>query len=129
MPAHRAGEALRGRMKPIRLIPLPPPPPRCPAPIRIAAAALAFTVAAQAGGLQKDKQLHLAAGAIIAGTVTLAAEKEGRKHPELWGIGAAVLVGLAKEMSDRRKPGNRFDGGDLAATAAGGIVISYSIRF
>ncbi|HOD33749.1 MAG TPA: hypothetical protein PKO12_09735 [Holophaga sp.] len=27
----------KGRMKPIRLIPLPPPPPRCPAPIRRAA--------------------------------------------------------------------------------------------
>ena len=82
-----------------------------------------------AGGIAKDKQLHIAAGMLIGGTVTLIAEKQGSRHPELWGIGAAVLAGALKEAADRRKQGNRWDGRDLSATAAGGIVISYTIRF
>ena len=91
--------------------------------------ALILTAPLCAGGIAKDKQLHLAAGALIGGTVTLIAEKQGSRHPELWGIGAALLAGALKEAADRRKEGNRWDGRDLSATAAGGIVISYTIRF
>lgn len=111
-----------------RLIPLTPKPPRTPAPIkRLAALFIAFPLCA--GGVAKDKQLHLAAGALIGGTVTLIAEKQGSRHPELWGIGAALLAGALKEAADRRQAGNRWDGRDLAHTAAGGIVISYTVRF
>jgi len=110
-----------------RLIPRSDPP-RCPAPIkRLAALFLAFPLCA--GGVAKDKQLHLAAGALIGGTVTLIAEKQGSKHPEIWGIGAALLAGALKEAADRRHQGNRWDGRDIAHTAAGGIVVSYTIRF
>lgn len=90
---------------------------------------LFLTVPLVAGGLPKDKQLHIAAGMVIGGTVTLIAEKQGSKHPELWGIGAAVLAGALKEAYDRKRPHNCWDGRDLSATAAGGIVISYTIRF
>lgn len=90
---------------------------------------LFLTVPLIAGGLPKDKQLHIAAGVVIGGTVTLIAEKQGSKHPELWGIGAAVLAGALKEAYDRKRPHNRWDGRDLSATAAGGIVVSYTVRF
>ena len=90
---------------------------------------LFLTVPLIAGGLPKDKQLHIAAGMVIGGTVTLIAEKQGSKHPELWGIGAALLAGALKEAADRRHQGNRWDGRDITATAAGGIVVSYTIRF
>ena len=82
-----------------------------------------------AGGIPKDKQLHFFAGAAIAVPVYFAAKAEGRKYPELWAIGAALLAGLAKELVDRKQPGNKFDPMDLAATVAGGITITYAIRF
>jgi len=111
----------------IRLIPRSDPP-RTPAPIkRLAALFLAFPLCA--GGVARDKQLHLAAGALIGGTVTLIAKKNDIKHPELWGIGFAVLAGALKEAADRRHAGNHWDGRDLSATAAGGIVLSYTFRF
>ena len=111
----------------IRLIPRSDPP-RTPAPIkRLAALLIAFPLCA--GGVAKDKQLHLAAGALIGGTVTLIAKEQGVKHPELWGIGFAVLAGALKEAADRRHAGNHWDGRDLSATAMGGIVVSYSFRF
>lgn len=93
---------------------------------------LALTLAApsQAGGIPKDKALHLAAGALIAIPVYLAAKAEDRRYPELWAMGAAILAGLLKEVADRREPGNRFDPGDALATAAGGaVVFTFSIRW
>ena len=92
---------------------------------------LALAAPAKAGGLElpKDKQLHILAGAGIAAVVYLGAKAEGLKHPEWWAIGAAILAGLLKEVADRREPGNKFDGGDLTATAFGGFVITYTIRW
>lgn len=81
------------------------------------------------GGIPQDKQKHLVAGALIGGTVTLIAKGQGSKHPELWGIGAALLAGALKESADRRSAGNRWDGKDVSATVAGGIVLSYSVRW
>ena len=81
------------------------------------------------GGIPKDKQLHLLAGAVVAVPVYFAAKAENRKYPELWAIGAAFLAGLAKELHDRKQPWNRFDAGDLAATVAGGVVITFAIRW
>lgn len=97
--------------------------------MRRAFLALLLTLPLCAGGVAKDKQLHLAAGALIGGTVTFIAEKNGSKHPELWGIGAALLAGALKEAADRRHAGNRWDGRDLAHTAGAGIVVSYSFKF
>lgn len=111
-----------------KIIRFTPKPPRTPAPIkRLAALLIAFPLCA--GGVAKDKQLHLAAGALIGGTVTLIAEKQGSKHPELWGIGAALLAGALKEAADRRHAGNRWDGRDFAYTAGAGIVVSFSFKF
>ncbi|MBA4274135.1 MAG: hypothetical protein C0436_00630 [Alphaproteobacteria bacterium] len=80
-------------------------------------------------GIPQDKAKHVVAGALIGGTVTWIAKENGSKHPEFWGIGAALLAGALKEAADRRHQGNRWDGRDITATAAGGIVISYTIRF
>lgn len=92
---------------------------------------LALCAPAQAGELRipKDKALHFGVGAAISLGVTAAAKAEGRKYPELWGIGASLLVGLMKEIADRREPGNKFDGMDLAATVAGGVFVSFSFRW
>lgn len=81
------------------------------------------------GGIPKDKQLHLFAGAVVAVPVYFAAKADGCKYPELWAIGAAFLAGLVKELHDRKQPGDRFDAGDLAATVAGGVVITFAIRW
>lgn len=85
-----------------------------------------------AGGIEKDKQYHFAAGMLIGGFVTYRCEVEGIKHPKLWGFLAATTVGFLKEMSDRKEPGNKFDGVDWAYTGAGGYagaVITFKIRF
>ena len=62
-------------------------------------------------------------------TLCIAELADGRRYPELWAVGAAILAGLVKELADRREPGNKFDAGDWAATAAGGFVITYAIRW
>ena len=101
---------------------------RCTLPL-ILALLLATPARAEGLNIPKDKQLHILAGAGIAAVVYLGAKAEGLKHPEWWAIGAAILAGLLKEVADRREPGNRFDPGDALATAAGGFVITYVIRW
>lgn len=85
--------------------------------------AIIFTLGTMchAGGIEKDKQLHFVVGAAIGSFVTYRCEVEDIKHPRLWGFLAATAVGLLKEMSDRKEPGNKFDGIDLAFTSAGGF--------
>lgn len=81
---------------------------------------------------KRDKQLHFAAGAIVGSVITYQCQKHDIKHPKLWGFLAATVIGLAKELHDRRQPGNRFDNADLAWAAAGGFAgatVTYSIRF
>lgn len=90
---------------------------------------LFLTVPLIAGGLPKDKQLHIAAGVVIGGTVTWIAKEQGAKYPELWGSFASILAGALKEAVDRRSHGNRWDGNDLAYTAGAGIVVSFSFKF
>ena len=41
----------------------------------------------------------------------------------------ACAIGLAKELHDRKQPGNRFDPADCGATVAGGVVVTYAIRW
>lgn len=112
-----------------RLIPLTPKPPRTPAPIKRLAALFLLALPLCAGGIQKDKQLHLAAGFLIGGGVTWIAKEQGFKYPELWGSFASILAGALKEALDRRHAGNHWDTRDLAHTAGAGIVISFSFKF
>lgn len=80
--------------------------------------------------IPRDKQLHLAAGALV-GIVTAAACIKLGIGPELLiaaiGGAAGAVVGYAKELYDRRNPlTNTYDMADarftLAGGAAGGLV-------
>lgn len=97
--------------------------------MRRALIALLLTLPLCAGGIAKDKQLHLAAGVLIGGTVTWIAKENDVKYPELWGSFASILAGALKEAADRRHAGNHWDGRDWAHTAGAGVVVSFSFRF
>ena len=83
-----------------------------------------------AGGIERDKQLHAAAGAIayVAGYgVSKACRSE---HPRLWGFASALTVGLAKEAYDKAHPKTHScEAGDVVATLGGGLVMSWVWRF
>lgn len=83
---------------------------------------------------RKDHQLHFAAGAIAA----LAAEGAGRWiglrpwQRAVLDVGAAGLLGVAKELADQRRPDrNCSTTGDAMATALGGVPVAlmFSVRF
>ena len=86
----------------------------------LAALLFATTAHAQVG---TDKYLHAGASAIIASGVTLLAADSPNR---LWyGIGASVAVGVAKELVDRREPGNRFSSKDVLADVLGAVAGAY----
>jgi uncharacterized protein YfiM (DUF2279 family) len=90
--------------------------------------ALALAIPSRAA-VQKDKIQHFVGGSLISLVATSAAQQAGWKHPRAWGIGAAVGVGLLKELADSRKGGTGFDPADLGATALGGVTVQFVIRF
>lgn len=90
---------------------------------------LSLCVTTPLAAVERDKKLHFAAGAMIAAPTYFIAKELGSKRPELWAILAASLAGLIKEMIDRKQPLNKFDNADLAYTVAGGVVVSYSIKW
>jgi putative lipoprotein len=70
----------------------------------------------------KDKARHFLASALIGGGVSWVAHRhEGRNMAASLrtGAGVALSLGLAKECSDRRKPGGLFSWKDLTADALG----------
>jgi len=60
---------------------------------------------------EQDKKKHVAVCTTISAVVAY------KTHNVWYGIGAAMLVGIAKELSD-----NRFDNGDIKADSIGSIV-------
>ena len=78
-----------------------------------------------------DKLYHFGAGIIIALAVSFAAYYGGLTglRPEGYGLAAAILIGIFKEVYDLvsayrdkvEKPLKYFDGFDLLATCAGGF--------
>lgn len=66
-----------------------------------------------------DKTKHFAVGAAIGAGVTLAT-----KRPE-YGALAGTLVGLGKEVADRRSPNHTCSLQDFAVTAAGAVAGAY----
>ena len=91
---------------------------------------IAYVANSQIVPLEKDKQLHF-----LAGTLTSAVgyhyvynKTHDKTKATLAGIGCAILAGTIKETIDSRKPGNKFDPQDLAATTLGGITISVTIN-
>lgn len=83
-----------------------------------------------AGGFERDKQLHAAAGAIAYVVVYDIAKCNGSEHPKAWGLGAALALGIAKEAYDKQHPKTHTcDAKDAAATFGGGLVFSWVWRF
>lgn len=83
-----------------------------------------------AGGIPRDKSMHAAAGAIAYVTVYEIAKYNDAKHPKLYGIAASVAVGALKEYYDHKHPkSHTCEFNDFAATALGGITISYVWKF
>lgn len=76
-----------------------------------------------------DKQLHLIAGAATSLSTHIAKQVfTGNQKNAFWyGAGASLLAGVGKELYDQSK-GAKFDVKDVAATFAGGILISLPIE-
>lgn len=76
--------------------------------------------------ISDDDKLHLAAGAVISsGTYILVYSKTKNKSKAFWySLGTSALAGLAKEVYDSTKKGNKFDTGEAIATTTGGLIAS-----
>ena len=98
--------------------------------IWIAILIVLFAQAANAQLIEKDKQLHFAAGVIAssAGYTYVYTKTKNKKKATIAGIGTALLAGTIKEWVDSRQPKNKFDKKDLAATAIGGITVTLTIN-
>ena len=73
------------------------------------------------GQIAKDKQLHLGAGAVVAGWGYLLPSAAAGWKPMVYGLGSATLAGAGKELADMGGFGNP-DWKDLGATIVGGAV-------
>lgn len=90
-------------------------------------AAVAMAPAACSAQVQQDKVKHAVVSAALGAA---AAEAIGagagpavcREYPKSCAWGAAMLPGLAKEISDSRPGGTGFDGKDMLANAAGALI-------
>ena len=106
-----------------------PVPPHRVVPINNAPTTEPATPAEKTGDtFPSDKVKHFVAGAVIALVSGEVASAANLPHPKLWAFGAAVLAGVAKEAYDRHH-GGKFDMNDLGATALGGAVVSFTMRF
>ena len=77
---------------------------------------------------QKDKQLHFTAG-ILAGSLGYKWSYDRHKNKKkaiIAGVCSSFVVGLVKELYDRRTRGT-VELGDVAATTLGGITIGFTI--
>ena len=77
--------------------------------------------------IPRDKQQHFVVGGIVSG-VTYSVVKHKTNKAFMYSVGASFIVGLGKELIDRRQPDNRFDSVDLGATVLGGFVFSKTIN-
>jgi hypothetical protein len=85
-------------------------------------ALLLLTISFSAKGqIAKDKQLHLGAGAVVAGWGYLLPSAAAGWKPMVYGLGSATLAGAGKELADMGGFGNP-DWKDLGATIVGGAV-------
>lgn len=85
---------------------------------------LLIATPANAEILAKDKQLHLAAGAISYSGARLLGFSKGES------LALGLLAGFAKEAWDRKHPPHVSSMNDIAATAAGaGLVFMIDRKF
>jgi len=71
--------------------------------------------------IARDKQLHIGAGAIVAGWGTLIPQGNSGWKPFVYGVGSATIAGVGKELTDLGGFGTP-DVKDLGATIIGGVV-------
>jgi len=92
--------------------------------------AIAFLNLSLAQVTVKDEVLHFGTGALISGvTYSLVYSKTKNKKKAFWySFGLSTLAGLSKELLDEYKFDGRFDTGEFIATAAGGLVASYTFN-
>ena len=71
---------------------------------------------------EKDKKLHIGVTYPIGLVASMIATKNGATKTEafFWGLGSAIIIGLAKEAYDSREGGSGFDNRDMIANAIGG---------
>jgi putative lipoprotein len=72
--------------------------------------------------IAKDKARHAVASALIVGGSVWYSKYKNHSRPNdsmRFGVGFTLSLGLAKELSDARKPGGMFSWKDLAADALG----------
>ena len=91
---------------------------------------IAFSNTCNAQFITDDDKLHFGAGALISSaTYTLVYSKTKSKKKAFWmSLGTSVLAGLAKEVYDSTKKGNKFDTGELVATTVGGFTASVTLE-
>jgi uncharacterized protein YfiM (DUF2279 family) len=80
--------------------------------------------------LENDKVLHFAGGALfgLAGAGIAKEISDGNRYWTFAGaVGGALLVGIGKEAVDSGQEGNRWDNGDVLATALGGVAVGFTI--
>ena len=90
--------------------------------------AIAFTfLIGNLGFGQQDKVKHFVAGGLVsAATYEFTYKLTNNRKKAFWyGLGAATLAGIAKEVYDIN--GTGFDNKDIAATIAGGLTINITI--
>jgi hypothetical protein len=71
--------------------------------------------------IARDKQLHLGAGAVVAGWGSLIPQNNKGWKPFVYGVGSATIAGVGKELTDMGGFGTP-DIRDLGATVIGGLV-------
>lgn len=81
-----------------------------------------------AQSISTDDKLHFGVGALISGTTyTIVYSSTKNKKKAFWySLGASVLAGIGKELVDAGQ-NERFDTGEIIATATGGLVLSTTI--
>ncbi len=92
--------------------------------------ALSFFTFSNAQFISGDDQLHFAIGAgISATTYSIVYAKTKNKKKAFWySFAASTLAGFSKEFYDGYIISGRFDTGEAVATAAGGLVASYTFN-
>lgn len=78
----------------------------------------------------EDDKLHIIAGAVIStGVYTMVYIKTKDKKKAFWySLGVATIAGITKETIDSGKPNNKFDTGEAAVTALGGLAASFTLH-
>ena len=94
------------------------------------AVVLFFTLSITNAQIQDDKKLHFAAGALASavGYEYVYSKTGDKKQALAAGILTSLVAGIGKEVYDSFQPKNKFDQHDVAATALGGMTVSFTIK-